>query len=116
MSEATKLKDQLLKRLLVLRQSAREGEVGLNITGEFNLVLVIANDQLGCDLRDLSVKEDERRIALFRHSDDPVSQRPITAEESTHCLMDGNAFRPRLEEAIQRINAYLPPKDRIGFR
>jgi hypothetical protein len=68
MSDLDKLKDQLLQGLLHLRASSRDGHVGLNITGEFNRILVIANDQLNFDMRDLSVKEGERRIALFRHA------------------------------------------------
>lgn len=116
MSEADNLKDQLLQGLLQLRASSRDGHVGLNITGEFNRILVIANDDLHFDMRDLSVKEGERRIALFRHADDPVSHRPITVDEMNRCLMDGDTFRARLEEAIVRLDAFVPPRDRIGFR
>jgi hypothetical protein len=109
------LKDELLQRLLRLQTKAYQGDVGLDCTGEFNLVLVIANDQLHCDLRDLSVKEGERNIALFRHADDPVTHRPITAEEKDRCLMSGDTFRARLEEAIARLAPFVPPKDSIGF-
>jgi hypothetical protein len=115
MSEADKLKDQLLQALLQLWQAAREGHVGLNITGEYNRILVIAHDQLGLDIRDLSVTEGERNIALFRHADDPVSRRPLTPEEWNRCLMDGDAFRRKLGEAINRLDAFVPPRDRIGF-
>lgn len=116
MSAADKLKDQLVTRLLRLRQGARENSVGLDVTGEFNAILVVANDQLGFDMRDLSVKEGERNIHPLRHADDPVHARTLTVAEMGQARMDGNAFRPRLEEAIVRLNAYVPPKDRIGFR
>ncbi len=66
MSDADKLKDGLLQALLQLRAGSREGHVGLNITGEFNRVLVIVQDQLGVDMRGLSVTEGERNIALLR--------------------------------------------------
>ena len=116
MSDADKLKDRLLKTLLQLREGSREGHVGLNITGEFNRVLVIAHDQLNLDMRGLSITEGERNIALFRHADDPVTHRPLTLEEKNRCLMDGNAFRRKLVEAINRLAAFVPPRDRIGFR
>src|SRR5207248_479297 len=112
-SDADKLKDQLLQGLLHLRSTSRDGHVGLNITGEFNRILVIANDQLNFDMRDLSVKEGERRIALFRHADDPVSHRPLTVDELNRCLMDGDTFRRRLEEAIGRLAAFVPPRGKI---
>lgn len=116
MSDADKLKDRLLKTLLQLREGSREGHVGLNITGEFNRLLVIAHEQLGLDMRGLSVTEGERNIALFRHADDPVIHRPITVEEMNRCLMDGDAFRRKLSEALNRLDAFVPPRDPIGFR
>lgn len=100
MSEADELKDQLLNRLLSLRQASREASVGGNIIGEFNLILVVANDQLGFDMRDLSVNEAERNLHPLRHADDPIHSRPLTVEEMAQARMDGNVFRLRLEEAI----------------
>lgn len=116
MSDADNLKHQLLQALLQFREASREGHAGLNITGEYNRVLVIAQDQLGVDMRGLSVTEGERNIALFRHADDPVTHRPLTPEERNRCLMDGDAFRRKLGDAINRLAAFVPPRDRIGFR
>ena len=116
MSDADKLKDQLLQALLHLANGSREGHVALNITGEFNRILLIAHDQLGMDIVGLSVTEDECNITLFRHADDPIRNRPLTPEEKNRCLMDGNAFRRKLAGAIDRLDAFVPPRDRIGFR
>ena len=116
MSDADKLKDELLKALLLFREQTRTGHVGLKVTGEYNRVLVIATDHLGLRMHDLGVAEGERNIALFRHTDDPVSHRPLTLEEKNRCLMDGDAFRAKLEAAIKRLAEFVPPRDRIGFR
>jgi hypothetical protein len=115
MSDADKLKDRLLQALLQLWEGSREGHVGLNITGEYNRILVIVKDQLDLDMRGLSVTEGERNIALFRHADDPVIHRPLTLEEKNRCLMGGDAFRLKLREAINRLDSFVPPRNRIGF-
>jgi hypothetical protein len=115
MSDADKLKDRLLQALLQFRERSREGHVGLNITGEYNRILVIAQDQLGVDMQGLSVTEGERNIALFRHADDPVTHRPLMPEEKNLCLVDGDSFRRKLGDAINRRAPFVPPRGRIGF-
>ena len=114
MATLDKLKDELLKRLLRLRPRERQETVGMPETGEFNLVLVIANDQLGCDILDLSISERERDIIPrnLRHADD---HREITVAEMNLTLMSAVAFKQKLEAAIARLAAYVPPKDSIGF-
>ncbi len=116
MSDADRLKDRLLKSLLTLREQSRKSHVGLKITGEYNRILVVANDQLGVDMRGLAVTEGERSLAPFRHISDLVENRPFTPEEKNRCLMDGDTFRARLETVIKTLAAFVPPRDRIGFR
>lgn len=104
------LKEQLLQRLQALGTKARKGDVGRKIIDEFNLVLVLANDQLNLDLRHLSVRPEELVFPSgLRHADDPISHRALSAEELEKCLMDGNTFRTRLANAFTLLDAHDPP-------
>ncbi len=111
------LKEQLLQRLQALGAKTRQGDVERKIIDEFNLVLVLAHDQLNIDLRKLSVGQDELAFPSgLRHADDPISHRPLDAQELSKCLMDGNTFRLRLAKAFTLLDAHDPPnKGRIGF-
>jgi len=102
MSEADKRKDSILKALLLLREQSREGHVGLNITGEYNRVLQIACEHLGLHIHELGVTEGERNLVPFdANSVIPIEHKqPHTLEERNRCLMDGDAFRAKLTEAI----------------
>ncbi len=111
------LKEQLLQRLQALGAKTRQGDVGRKIIDEFNLVLVLANDQLNLDLRHLAVRQEELVFPPgLRHADDPISHRPPSVQELEKCLMDGNNFRTRLVNAFALLDAHHPPnKGSIGF-
>jgi hypothetical protein len=107
------LKGQLLRRLLLLREATLKDNVSPAATGEFNLVLVLINDQLNLDIRNLSIKFGEHIIpSPPRHADD---HRIVTVEEQSKFFADGNMFRTRLQQAIVQLDAHVPPRDSIGF-
>lgn len=91
MNKQETLKDQLLKRLLVMSQRVRKGHVAPEIMGDYNGILVSLNDDLGLDLRALSIKFGEQDVVPpgLRHADD---HRPLDVVEQARCLVNGDIF------------------------
>jgi len=65
MSDADKLKDQTAQNSPTVTGRFPRRYVGLNTTGEFNRILVIAQDQLNLDMAWFVVTEGERTLLCF---------------------------------------------------
>ena len=114
MSKLQTLKEESLKRLLIMSQQVRKEDCPPEIMGEYNGILHKLNDELGLDIRALSVKFGEQSVIppSLRHADD---KRPLDVAEQAKCFVPGDLFRDRIQEAIVQLDAFLPPKDRVGF-
>jgi len=107
-------KTQLTQALRLLRNQTRKGHVQPAFIGQFNLILVRIHETLGLDLRALTHEFGDRRIQPPGLRE-PYDRRPITVTEYEQFLVEGDTFRTAVNEAIRRLDTYVPPKAQIGF-
>ena len=94
------MKDELRNRLLTLYRT--KGDARLPEIAEFNLILLTAETQLGHDVRDLMLSEDDVKLNHIRRFDVQTGKEIEMTPD--HVYIRAETFRERISEALKRLD------------